>query len=445
MILNLNKLEAGILFLKQENIIKNCNYSINYHPKGLIVNIKYNLNNHHAIYLYNEYNTNIIQDNQSKTSKLLQQVLSFLKSFHLNKILNKIDNINYNNYSILKLENTCFWNFIKNLKIQVDESTIFSKVHIKISDLKIINYFSNGFILYSYYNLYYTNYKSIFNYIKIINCNSFIKKISGLQIKIKNLTIKIKHNLRYDIHIIKKLNIQYRKEYIRSIYRYYTINPIIKQLNFLYKIYKIFEEKKLYVSLQLINQIINYKYIYNITRYPYFNLLLLVYLNLNHIEPIIYIPHIYQYLLLNYNLNINLPFILPNTHTNTIILNLKLNFYNLDKYLLIRQLNYNYNNLKNAYNYELPYGIHYLLNTKYKIYIMKHISTYLFINYITSFSYKIQSLCNTNYTKLLHTNNMIIGIGIQLYIPLKQIPTLGFEYYLTDQNEIFFHIGTHFN
>nr|YP_009237741.1 hypothetical protein [Gracilariopsis lemaneiformis]YP_009294653.1 hypothetical protein Gch_054 [Gracilariopsis chorda]AJO68547.1 hypothetical protein [Gracilariopsis lemaneiformis]AML79820.1 hypothetical protein [Gracilariopsis lemaneiformis]AOM66913.1 hypothetical protein Gch_054 [Gracilariopsis chorda] len=444
MILNLNELEAGISFLKQGNIIKNFNYRIHYHSKGLVVNIRYNLNNHHLIYLYNEYNTNILQNNQSKISNLLKKIMYFLKSFSINKIvykINQIANVTYKDYSFFKLEYAYFWNFIKNLKIQIDRSTTFNKINIELSDLKIINYISHICILYSHYNLYYPNYKSIFNYIKIINSNSFIKKISGLQIKIKYLTIKVKYNLGYNINIIQKLTIQYGKEYIKYIYRYCKLNSIIQRLDIVYTISKIIEEQKLYISLQLINQIINDKHIYNIAIYPYFNLLLLIYLNLNHIEPTIYIPDIYQHILLNYNLIINLPPILPNIQKNTCILKLKFNIYNLDKYLLLRQLNNNYTNLKNVYNYEVPYGIHYLLNAEYKIYTMKYISTYIFMNYIKNFSYRIHSLHNLNDTKLLYKNHIIIGIGIQL----KQISKLGFEYYITDQNEKFFHISTYFN
>nr|YP_009511441.1 hypothetical protein [Gracilariopsis mclachlanii]AXI97318.1 hypothetical protein [Gracilariopsis mclachlanii] len=442
-ILNLNKLETGISFLKQENIVKNFSYNIHYHHRGLIVNIKYSVNDDFIIYFYDEYHANNIQKNTSNILQLLIQVIYFLKNFSINEIKNKIAHINYTKYSFLKLEYTYFWDFIKNFKIQMNKSTSYSRLQIKLSDLKIIHYISDGCILYNYYNLYYTHYKSIFNHIKIINSNSFIKQMSDLQIRIKNFTIKIKYHLRYNIRIVQKLTIQYSQEQIRSIYKYCTINSSIQKSDFLYNIYKTIAEKKLYISLQLIHQIINDKYIYDIVKYPYFNFSLLMYLNLDPIKPIIYMPYIYQYILLNYNLVIDLPPIAENVKQHTFIFKLKFNIYNVDKYLLLRQLNNNYINLKNAYNFKIPYGIHYLLNAKYKISTIKYISTYIFINYIKSFSYKIHSFHNANNKKLLHKNHIIIGFGIQVYIPLKQIPELSCEYYINDHSEKFFHISTY--
>nr|YP_009500298.1 hypothetical protein [Gracilariopsis heteroclada]AXE43460.1 hypothetical protein [Gracilariopsis heteroclada] len=443
MILNLNKLETGISFLKQENIIKNFIYKIHYHHKGLIVNIKYSINDDFIIYFYDEYNANNIQKNPSSILKLLTQLIYFLKNFSINKIKNKIAHTSYTKYSFLKLEHTYFWHFIKKLKIQINKSTSYRRLQIKLSDLRIIHYMSDYCILYNYYKLYYSYYKSIFNHIKIINSYSFIKQMSDLQISIKNFTIKIKYHLSYNIRIVQKLTIQYSQEQIRSIYRYYTINLNIQKSDFLYNIYRTIAEKKLYLSLQLIHQVINDNYIDNIVKYPYFNFSLLMYLNLGPIKPIIYIPCIYQYILLNYNLVIKLPPIVHNVKEHTFIFKLKFNIYNIDKYLLLRQLNNNYINLKNTYNFEIPYGIHYLLNAKYKISIIKHISTYIFINYIKSFSYKIHSFHNANNKKLLHKNHIIIGCGIQVYIPLKQIPELSFEYYITDHSEKFFHISTY--
>nr|YP_010195522.1 hypothetical protein LK149_pgp122 [Gracilaria baiana]UAD82919.1 hypothetical protein [Gracilaria baiana] len=436
-ILNLHKLESGISFLKKERIIKNFTYNVIPLPEGLIIYIKYSLYNNQIRYIYNQDSINVWKKN---SFIFLTYIKEAFQSTYSKNLLNKF--VVFKSY-ILEFKH--HWNFIKNLQLQLNKSTISTKINIKLSFLQVISDYINIYFSYTYYIIYYYKFTYSYNYIQILNSNFSLEETSNLRITTNNLKITLQYNLENQLSTIQKLAIQHQEKHFISIYNYSYKNIKVNNNHSSCNISKLKNSKELYLLLLL-------KYI----PFPYSDTkkYLAIYLNVLFYDNIItsrwmnYIINLYPYITCTYSQVFNIISILPWLYKNTIQITGKINIFDITKRLIYIKSSHNkdeYTHKKSTYNSKLINTANCLFNIKYKIYPTQYMAIYLLINHIKSISYQILYLPDIYLSKLIYQNHNQVGIGINLYNPFKEKPIIFIEYFTNDRYENMIYIGTNFS
>nr|YP_010197980.1 hypothetical protein LK227_pgp122 [Gracilaria multipartita]UAD86396.1 hypothetical protein [Gracilaria multipartita] len=443
-ILNLHKLESSISFLKKERLIKNCTYNVIAYPEGLIIYVKYNLCNNQIRYIYNQEHINIWAKNDFIFLKPIKYIIKAFQFQYSKNLLNKFVIFKSSKSYILKFKH--HWNFIKNLQINLNNSTTLTKINIKLSLLQIMSYYINIYFSYTYYIIYYYKFTSNYNCIQILNSNFFLGKISNLRIKTQNLKIKLQYNLKNQLNIIQKLALQYEEKHFISIYNYSYKNIKINTDHFSYNISKLKNSKELYFLLK--HSSLQYT---DTPKYSTIYLHLLFYDNITTSKWMNCIINLYPYITFTYNRLFNLVSVLPWLNKNTIQIKSEINIFDIiQKVMSIKSFHnfYNkdeYNTKQNTYNFKLINRTNYLFNIQYTIYLTHYMAIYLFINHIKSISYQILYLPDIYLSKSIYQNYNRVGIGVNIYTLFKQKPIVFIEYFTNGKYENIIYIGTNFS
>nr|YP_009510830.1 hypothetical protein [Gracilaria gracilis]AXI96503.1 hypothetical protein [Gracilaria gracilis] len=393
--------------------------------------------------MYNQENINIFKKNGFIFLKYIKYILKFFNWKYTTNSLNKFALFKYKRSYILEFKHQ--WNFIKNLQIKLNTSTILNIINIKLSFLQKMNYYINIYFSYIYYIIHYHKFTYNCNYIQILNSNFFIEEISNLKIKTENLRVKLQYNLKNRLNIIQKLIIKYEEKYFISVYSYSYKNIQRNTYHCLYNIYKLKNSTELYLLLLLKYATFQYS---NHAQYFTIYLHLLFYDNIKTNKWMNRIVNLYPYITFNYNKILNLPLVLACLHKNTIQLDVKINILDINKNLMVIETSHSkdeYINKKNTHNYQLINKAKYLFNIKYKIYPNKYIGIYLLVNHAKSISYQILYLPDIYLSKFISQNYNRIGIGVNLYTPFRKQPIVSVEFFRNDRYKNIIYICTNFS
>nr|YP_010902460.1 hypothetical protein REP52_pgp122 [Hypnea nidifica]WCH54315.1 hypothetical protein [Hypnea nidifica] len=442
-IFNKKKIDRGIIYLKKIQLLKKCSYKVKKHKQGLLLKVEYSIPINHYGYIYHHTSNNIMHN--LLLYHFLNHDYSILLPIHfytstktLQKFIKEITQIN-KFYSIyLKYKNnfnkTFNSNYIKfnyylhymNSSYKINFQTINNNPEFEFSIL--IPYIKIHKILLNFikFNLYQ----------KIYNAQKIYPKQKNI---IKNIIIKNK--------IVSNINIKSQSNFI-------TINQkVFKNFNYKFKysnIYNLLIEKFLHLKINNLKQfiiqtqkikkntkILKQKIIFINTYIKYSNLkckkflepgktLILelfflkpkaimkkntLYRNKSNIHikfkyyQIISLPNYLKVIKKNaFNIYINVNSLILNNHYVNILDDI--NHKSLQIYFQKRYQRIIKNTLKNLYQIE------------YHISLNKFFSYYIF-------SYFNNKLYNKN---KISKYNYVIGLGIQVNIPIKTLPKIRFEY-----------------
>nr|YP_009509262.1 hypothetical protein [Gracilaria vermiculophylla]AXI96912.1 hypothetical protein [Gracilaria vermiculophylla] len=441
-ILNFYKLEDGISFLKRQGIIQNFTYDVDTLPKGLILKIKYSLNQNEIQSIYSLDNMKTLKYNIIIFFKKLKYIIQMSQFKYSINLLNTSMLLEYKRSFALQFIYN--WNFIQKLQIKMNTSLNSTKINIKLSLLKIVNTYVNSYLFYGYYNLY--NYRFIYNsnYIQILNSNPFIKEESNLKIITENFTIGLQYYLKNNLNIVQKCLIQYEEKSFVSLYQYSYKNMKISKYKHIFNVSKLIKRKVLYVLLAL-----EYPQSIYSSIGKYFNkyLQFLSYTNLKTSRFTYYTMNFHPYITFNYDTIFNLPLVIPSIYKNILKFKLKIHILDIIKHLTPIKLYSNtceYNKNQEIYNSRLINKGRYLFNIQYEIYPLQCIAIYYIINYTKILSYKVSYLPDIYSSRLLYKHYNQQSIGINLYLPFKQKPIIFIEYPVNDKHKKNVYIGINF-
>nr|YP_010986206.1 hypothetical protein NDC12_pgp012 [Polyopes affinis]WOL37124.1 hypothetical protein [Polyopes affinis] len=457
-ILNVKRIEAGIKYLTNLNLIEDCNYIVNTNRADLIVVIKYNISKNRTKYFYNY---NLIFKNHStyrQIYNLLNKCLLYIKSF--NQSIINIQKF-YLYSSITQMDQYLGFTYkLYYIKNNINNIFINLAVARKYPQFKIIFYYP-----YVYNQTKILSHLIIDLYNKVIKsylCSPFLllqldefnkNQASNLLSYINNYIFTLKHNLFNIINIYEKglaIDSKYSKTnlYIKD----YQVNQSMVRVSL--------PKTKIFHITKLLKYI-RYNYIYLQISIVYNNLYFDNYLKSGKLLQIHsklftcitknYSSTCHQLNYLGHNIQIkylqifNLPKIFAYIyyHTFTIFSECHL-LVNSQKYKNI--LNQSYNNkhiyFKGSYKKSFPSCFLYLFNIEHHISKFKYMSIYCFWNYIT---YLYNEKQHNPYIKTINnifTSEIIVGSGIKFYIPLKKLPNIRLEYSIDNRGKHFLKLRT---
>lgn len=384
-ILNKYKLNTIIKIIQKKYLLKDISYKIINQQEGLHINLIYRIHDNKFIDIC--YSPNSLY-------YLHSSYRNFLTQFFIN--FSKIYQIFIYKYSIkylLKLTINIEYFYMINIKVNFINNTIHQ--YIQSFHKKLYHYKQNKYN----FNLFWLNYTLI----------NFRQRIFILYLF--NFEIYNKYYLNQSLQSIQQIN--------NIIYKYHTffvqIQYNINSMQGLISKYKkhIFSNF-FYYKINLRNSY-SQSYSGNINR---FNLKLNQYLFLyfNTYSNINYeFIHLYSYFL-NFDLNNKLHL---NIQSHLFNIEIQYNIINtiIHKLIFLKTLLMNSCNLNKNFSRPLFY-----FYVNYSFYINKYNQLYIFNNYI--------------YDINLPTNkyNLILGCGLQVNIPFKQIPRIRLEYIINMKN-----------
>nr|YP_010903257.1 hypothetical protein REP76_pgp120 [Hypnea cornuta]WCH55710.1 hypothetical protein [Hypnea cornuta] len=425
-IFNKKTIDKGIIYLKNIQLLKTCDYKIKKYKQGLVLNIEYSIFTKPNGYIYN-YDLNI-QTNHPVLYNIINYSYPLIISTNFNllpnilqQFIHQISKINQVYITYLKYKNNL---------------------------IKIFNF--------KYY-LYYINYSYKINIQTINNIPQFELAIFVPYMKINKIVLNfIKSNLYKKIYNTKKIcpNKKRKKSKIienidiKSIGNYTVVNQkIFKNFNYQLQyinIYNTFKAKFLYLQrsfnqsnkFNYYNKIVKQKITLVNTQIKYGHLeyskfletgrmLILEFLFLkpekiikkniinisesNNIDlkyyQIILLPKYLKFITkntLNIFININ-SFIIQKNHDNILS---KINHTCLQMYF------------QKKYERIIKYNTKYLYQLEYHIFLGQFYSYYIFS--------RINNKLHNNNKAFQY--NYIIGSGIQINLPIKKLPKIRFEY-----------------
>nr|YP_010902859.1 hypothetical protein REP59_pgp121 [Hypnea flava]WCH54913.1 hypothetical protein [Hypnea flava] len=441
-IFNKKKIDIGIIYLKKIHFLKTCNYKIKKHKQGLLLKIEYSIPTNHYGYIYNHTSHNTI-------NHLLYNILNYDYStlapiyFH---ILDKI---------------------VKKIIIEISQINKLYEIYLKYKNnfKKIFNF---KYIKLHYY-FHYIDYNYKINLQIINNSPEFDFLILIPYIKVDKIILNfIKLNLYQKIDKTKRIYPQQNKRINNIITKNKIINNIkiksqgnfiiISQrifVNFDYKFqyrstYNLLKEKFFHIKIdKLKTSLIRTKKIKRDTKilrqkitsiktYVKYNNLKckkflepgkVFILELLFLRPqkIIKNNIFYQY---KFNKNIKIKYyeiiLLPNylkfikKHAINIFININ-SFIINNNY---ENILHNINNINSQIYFQKRYTkiiedtIKNLYQIEYHISLSELCSYYIFSNFNNKLYDKSK----------ISKYNCIIGLGIQIHIPIKTLPKIRFEY-----------------
>nr|QCI03967.1 hypothetical protein [Antithamnionella ternifolia] len=428
LILNLIILDKQIQRIKKIYLINNLQYQIIYKKDGVHINLEYKLNLNTNKYLYYE----ILYENKlDKNKKELFNYYSFYR-FLEHKIIKTSLRLNlYINYFIVYLNKYMIYYFI-NLQVKYDIKYFF-KIFIQLSQIKLNSYILFSFYM-SYYNIYLNRQRLIFCYnfyvqqLKFFNFKQILHNtnLSILKIITKykfNSFIMIKYKFNHIYYYYKK---KYLIIYSYNQNLYKKTFKLTKFFNLNFITYNIKLNSILYtLSPKLKNKFISYlKYNFIIyhQKYKYYNE------NLRYLYS----------QAIKYKIKNNLRFKLLKKINNHIVIYLQSNFFNyyIKRIFLLESFFHKFSILKN----DDP--LYLFSKCQYTININKYQTFYLFLTNIIKYPEAMDNyfILNSMKQELNLKKNSRYGLGIQLNIPIKQIPYIRLEYIVKSEKNIYLFI-----
>nr|AOM64534.1 hypothetical protein Riqu_055 [Riquetophycus sp.] len=469
---NIKKIELGIQRLKEDKIISSCIYKILEYTNELVIMVNYSIyqdnihyindediriNKKKEVYIYNTIRHNKFILNQKYAKLLIHNFLLNLKIAY--KILNKII-IFYHNSN--QIDKHLDFTYVKFHTIQSYKNFIFD-----------IKYFKNNTRL--NLSISYPNYKSVNNWFinflfQISNNEDLIYIVYPIQsIKIEYYPKLITHNHIYNGMLkFQGIHIKFHNNFINYIDLYESLDLMSKDtyVNLIYisrnNIYKtILKRNNRLLLYQILHKVIKQYIIkFNIAiKYSTFSIT--PYINSGtsftcHINSLIYFlfsklniinltNYMNQYMKMQYNRIFIIPKFVPliKIYRNILILHAEL-YYPIihQKYL---DISFNHLKIFKSSSYiiqESHYNTVYLFDIQYHVFLNQYYSLYIFFNNTNKKYKKIQAQNHihlySSYQFYKYSTN--VGYGVQLRIPITNIPLLRIEYCISNRDNSFFQL-----
>nr|QCI06101.1 hypothetical protein [Dicranema revolutum] len=418
-LINIKKIEQGIIYLRKIRLIKNCKYEIQSNKQGVNIQVHYSIHNQSEGFFYNQSSN--LKVNKSFNIKAIDFLNSITTYFQY-----KIKEILSHKYFGLKYCSSSIQSNYRNLitDIKFKNKAPYIKFGLHYPHVKINNHINISIILNFYCQL-----KSIklaypaYNIETRYSLNSNIVNYKTVY-KINNISILYKchvYNYFYiNQQIINTYSI-YNKKYLCA--NIYAINPSFNKSSLLFKIIsKIITQKLLRFKIKAkYNDFVSTN---KLNSGFFFNLESIVFTPIEFNKTNI----LHHKLKLEHNIKIKyhqvliLPKFLPYIEKNALKFFIEINrfitlnnpykvfenYYNMNMYLEYSNKKSIRTNNYNSYLYALEY----------------HILTQNLFSYYTFYNYSNQ----TNNICLKHKYKDQLGLGIQINIPIKKIPKIRFEY-----------------
>lgn len=432
-ILNIQRIELGIINLKENKLISNCTYKIIRNTtKDIIVIVKYSLHYDRTIYLFtkNIALINLVRYNWSNIIKFI---------FDL-----PIYNIPYLLFSLNQYIG--FKYYLCNIS---------NHNHYFVADIRNINNFPQLNFIYSYpyisknmtgylnLNIFKKKYK-FYNIITIPLRKIYHIKVNPSSQIFQNYGIKVifKHNLFHNISLTEKFiiydNISH-KQYlnIQSNNKFININHITKK-----KIFKIAKHKLIHLQIYLKYNTLDFNYKIKSGKLFIFHSQHFINLSKTTSHKLSLLNYYGQNLYVKYKENFIIPKIIQYIKKNIIVfcLELQVSISKISN-LLILEDNFL---LKDSKLFNSSFSF-YSLDLEYQIIHSYYSALYIYINYKNSiFNYReyltlISKYFNQNNINIIHN----FGIGIQINIPVKKIPSLRLEYIINTRGNKYFQLRSY--
>lgn len=421
-IVNIQKIELGIINLKENKLICNCNYKITRNRKNdIIVILKYSLHNDKIGYFFSE-NISLFKSIKSNGLDIIKSIF-FIPLKNISDIilsLNQYLGFKYCVYNINNYNESYFLADIKNINNLLQLDIIYSYPYLDIHTNRINNL---------QINVFEKKYK-IYKFIKIpslqIDQYTHILQNHGAKIILKK---KESHHIYYIKNISICNNVYYRR-YL-NIQKYNRF--INKSASIQKNIVKIAQYKLINLQFYLkyktidINNKKNFGKLFIVDSHNFINLCQNILYNFKHSG---------QNLYLKYQENFIIPNIIQYIKKNAIAFSLesKISIFPINTiFLLIDNIlpkyNLSFNSLNSFYSFNLEYQI---MNTDFSI-------LYLCINYKNSIlNHRKFVIPLSQYLKKHNKKNQsFFAIGIQIDIPINTIPSLRLEYLINTKGEKF--------
>jgi len=436
-VLNKIILEKIIKLVKKKYSINNIKYIVKHQKNGIILLIKYHINNRYIT--QSNYQFHNLNDNY--TSLLTNKYMNFFRFFNKNSLLYEKLYISFNYTSFFKLIHLFLHNyFIYNFNIInfIYRKNFLLDLYIEYPYLNLYKYILFNLNFHFSYIKKYINPKSAYYYSSLeqynYNINNFYEK--NYLANILYSEIKNKYKIcQYIVieHLLKNLLYQYNKAYIHAYnYKINQVNLLYKSIQTIYSkliFYNLITKLKMKISNNyIIQQIllkINYYLLLDIKKQAFTKM---------SIDK----PHEYY---LNFYLHYFIKIKLIKTYNQYLLIYIKYNIHNE----FIKRLFFLQKLLKKSIRYkhqiQKPY---FLLNLQYKTYSNKYVTTYIFIHSninlkkaIYHHKQAIHYNLKSNPIILRKNKYIIYGCGIQIKLPIKQIPYIRLEY-ITNYKKNFF-------
>jgi len=428
-IINLYRIELGILKLKKNKLISSCNYKItNDENNNIIIVFKYSIHNNRLAYLFSKQS--ILVNFFTLDWLNILYTIFFLPSeyvFGLISSLNQYLGFKYYLYHVGIYTNNLIID-IRNINNLFQLNCLYSHSYIKLYKNLIgnlqINIYNKNYELDSISN------NNIYNFTK----NKFICNFQSYGCK-----VSFQHNQLHNLSLIENLLIysnRYNKRYlnIKTYNNYFIyINSFINK-----KIIKIAKQKMInsyiflkYTTLNLNDQIKSGRLILFHSQHM-INILSKTYKNLY------FLKHSGQNLYFKYQEVFKIPTFIRYIQNHAFIFCLELS-------LLINEKNYlpilQQSNISNDNRYNNPCSF-YAFNLEYQLNLPYYSTLYTYIHYQNHIAYYIKSSTLIYQYLWNKTFNLksIFGIGIEINIPIKKIPCLRFEYLIHHKGKKYFQI-----
>nr|YP_009295695.1 hypothetical protein 621 [Mastocarpus papillatus]AOL58179.1 hypothetical protein 621 [Mastocarpus papillatus] len=470
-ILNVRKVELGIIELKKNQLIDSYTYSISKHSSGLHVLFKYNLFKSSKVFFFEQetiffYYKQMIGIYKRYLDKIKLDAKFYKKCRHIynNKIVLNIKSIIAQlnekvNCSILPLfkhigfkyysypRNQYSYGFILDIKIigrNTNIDILFLYPYIKLGNFALGYTTLN--IYYQYSLLYHLEKLQLLNLYNINRKSIYTKLYSfGFNIQLIN---NINKYIYFNQKLINHFNISTHK--IINIYSYYPYNLYIKKTKNIYL---------LPINLQTATKIIQQSLMILKIKIKYNTLLFAQRLKsgtLFIVESIYSIPLFVKKTYLGYqiqyynnqklHIKYNQVHILPKIkkfeYSNILIFLAELELYiHQQSYRPIINTTYANTILKKGnINYYGSQSL-FIYLIEYNLSLYDYLSFYIFFNFAYNLNF-CHSISLLNFNKYYIFNNSVyydinIGSGIQFNTPIKRIPTLRIEYRINNKKNNF--------
>lgn len=468
--INTKKIDLGIGKLKKVNLISRCSYHVIKWKKRVKIIILYDLNHDQLKYIHKHYielrTTNLTYYPNSASKQNNYQILSIyykkIQKFISTLVFNYLDNIlpidllsyirlNNNNQKIEKKLSFRYSQSRKdskqmkslNYRLQLLKNVPIFNTTILLPNIKISSNILVFILLCLSDNIAPINILYPVKDSELLNKYYKLNKYNFYHLlKSKSISTKSEHKLFAYTDLSEAINLIYQS--ISKNIIYIQRNYVLIKKNVCYQILTKQRKTKIQqkcLELDLCIKNYDFYFTHSIKQSKSLTLQIqsIIYLTLNKIS-VSYLKHYFrQYINIKYYKVIILPNFIITRYKSTVIISLEIN----NPLHWIDQMSMNTNKLVGFYQNDhkryclrLPYSynaVSYLYNIEYHSFPQTYCSLYLFYNFISKMM--IRSKINLHSSLLYRLNNheREIGSGIELYIPIKNLPPLRIEYCIDNQ------------
>lgn len=389
-ILNKNELNTKIQIIKNKYALQDTSYKIIFNTRGLDIILKYSMQSNKLIKIY-------------YLIYILNNMYTFFRNYTITYIvkINKLYNVLIDKYNLI---------YIMNIKIKLQNYYLFF-CNLYFIVLSCYNYSQSfNLFIYSFDHIIYS-FNLIWTQIGLINIKQQIFLLNLIKFETIN-KYYINESIKF-IQQIVYIKYQFYCKYIISHKIEMAINQYIRKYR------QINRSNILFYSIKITK---NYYYQFMdifIHSFIKINYYLFFYLNHNYIK---FYTQYLQFSIYN-KFSIQIEKNAFHINSNLHILNILLNKLNLHKFLFRQFNNFNYQLVQPNINLYIQYSFH----------INKYNSIYLFNNYIDNVRLPIN-------LSSLHKSTNLLGLGLQINIPFKQIPYIRLEYIINIKKQIYIFI-----